>query len=444
MTETNYTLQGHTDSGFGSGSDSLTGSILPAYVLKKLLKPPEYYGDPSPFAVKGEVDEATGKTVRFTRYRPLARPRANATETSMATPLSMTADSITATIEFWEAFTRFSSRANFYLAHSVFQNALSLHNELFHRVGRLNIFDVLMAGTNTFFGLSANGIASLTTTSYDVGEQLSNVISKFRRNGTKPVDGMYYPAFCNPDVINLIDKHDTQYQDAETFQGRGMYDLEVKVWRGATTYPTNLLPVRQLDSSSITEATATTGGTLPQNTTYYYKVAAINPLTGQVEKITAEGSHATGAGAPSTHTISLTMPAASAIELEPNTNYVYDVYWGTTTGDANLYLQTNLLSNAAGAVVAVGAAATVGSGTTAPVTPASGVKVTPIIVLGDEAYGNIYSSLYPYGNFKPAVVGSAPTAGNEVGKIRSVGWSLDMKPVILNQQRMAVIWIGYS
>lgn len=447
--ESSWDVQGRQHSGFGqveSASQWATGSILEAYLLKKLLKPPEFYGDPAPFAVRGVIEGQSGEGVRFTRYRPLVRPRAQASAGQMNTPLDLTADTIRATIDIWEAFTRFTSRADFYLGHGVMQNALARHQELFHRVGRANIFDVLQAGTNTFFGLGNTAIGNLDNVSYDVGEQVSNAVTKMRRVGTKPCDGRYYPAFCNPDIINLIDKKDTGYIDAESFQGRGLYDLEVKAWKGASIYPTNLLPIRELDASAITEdVTTTTGGLLPDGQVYYYKVVGVNPFTGGIEKVTAEGTLTTGSSA-NTNVDKITMPAASATEIEENTNLVYDVYWGTSSGDANLFLQTNLLGNAAAAVVSVGliGAALVTSGTTAPAEPATGVKVTPIILLGEEAYGNVWSSLYPYGIFKPAVVGGTPTVGNEVGKIRSVGWSLDQKPVILNQQRMAVIWIGYS
>ncbi len=445
MAETAWDVQDRQHAGFGqieTANQWALGSILEAYMLKSLLKPPEFYGDPSPFAVKGEIDEHSGESVKFVRYRPLARPRAQASAGQMNTPLDLTADTIRATIDIWEAFTRFTSRSDFYLAHSVMQNAIARHTELFHRVGRANIFDVLTAGTNTFFGLNKTSIGNLTALSYDVGEQISNAVTKMRRVGTKPCDGRYYAAFCNPDIINLIDKKDTGYQDAESFQGRGLYDLEVKSWKGASIYPTNLLPIRELDASSITEGDNVAGGTLVDDT-YYWKVVGVNPFTGGIEKVVAEGNHAISNGG-SAQVVELTMPAASATEIEENTNLVYDIYFGIASGDANMFLQTHVLGNAAGAVVNVGSSAIQTSGLTAPAEPATGVKVTPIILLGEEAYGNVYSKLYPYGIFKPAIVGGTPTVGNEVGKIRSVGWSLDQKPVILNQQRMAVIWIGYS
>ncbi len=432
MAETTWDAQDRADAGF-------TQSVLPAYVVKRLLKPPEYYGDPSPFAVEGEIDKATGETVRFVRYRPLKRPRTEAATTQMGDPLDLTADAVTATLEIWEAYTRFTTRANFYLGHSVLENALNRHNELFHRVGRLNIFDVLLAGTNIFYGGSATTIPTLATSSNDVGAKISKVVTKFRRVGSMPCDSMYYPAFCNPDVIQILNE-DSTYIGAENFQGRGLYNMQTPHWKGASWYPTNLLPIRQLQAALAAAGTATTGGTITDADEVFYKVAAINPLTGQIEYVTAEASKTVGSSAD-TNTVTIVMPAATAIELETNTNYVYDVYVGLTTGDSNLYLYSS--DNAAAATVTI----TTGAGTTgdtAPAAPASGVKVTPIICLAEEAYGLTHSKLNPYGKFKPAIVPGTPTAGNEVGKIRSVGWSLDMKAVILNQNRMAVIWIGYA
>jgi hypothetical protein len=430
--ETNWDAQDRADSGF-------TQSVLPAYVIKKLLKPPEYYGDPAPFAVEGEIDKATGETVRWVRYRPLPRPRTEAATTQMGAPLDLTADAVTATLEIWEAFTRFTTRANFYLGHSVLENALNRHNELYHRVGRLNIFDVLIAGTNTFYGGSATSIPTLATSSNDVAIKIAKVITKFRRVGSMPCDGMYYPVFCNPDIIEILNA-DTTYVAAESFQGKGLYNFQTPHWKGAAWYPTNLLPIRQLQAALAAAGTGTTGGTIADADEGFYKVAAINPLTGQIEYVTAETSKTVGTSA-NTNTITIVMPAATAIELEANTNYVYDVYVGETTGDANLYLFSS--DNAAASTVTITAIDGT-SGATAPAAPASGVKVTPLIVLAEEAYGLTHSKLNPYGKFKPAIVPGTPTAGNEVGKIRSVGWSLDMKAVILNQARMAVLWIGYA
>ena len=428
--ETQWDAQDRADSGF-------TQSVLPAYVVKRLLKPPEYYGDPSPFAVEGEIDKATGETIRWVRYRPLKRPRTQAATTQMSAPLDLIADAVTATLEIWEAFTRFTTRANFYLGHSVLENALNRHNELYHRVGRLNIFDVLIAGTNTFYGGGATSINSLTTSGNDVAIKIAKVITKFRRVGSMPCDGMYYPAFCNPDIIEILNS-DTTYVTAESFQGKGLYNFQVPHWKGASWYPTNLLPIRQLQSPLAAAGTDTTGGLLTDATEYFYKIAAVNPLTGQVEFVTAEASKTTGASAD-TNIITIVMPASAAIELEPNTNYVYDVYFGSITGDSNLKLFSS--DNVAGVTVTLTAVSD--STNTAYANPASGVKVTPIIVLAEEAYGLSHSKLNPYGKFKPAIVSGTPTAGNEVGKIRSVGWSLDMKAIILNQARMAVIWVGY-
>lgn len=442
--ETNWDSQSRAHAGFGTASTAGTGSILPEYVLKRLLKPPDFFGDPGPFAVAGEINEHTGETVRFVRYRPLAVPRSQASASQVATPIDLTADSTEATIQIWEAFTRFTSRANFYLGHSVFENALNRHAELFHRTGRSKIFEVLVEGTNTFFGGGQTSIPNLTATDNDIGDRASLAVTAIREGGAGPCDGRYYAGFCHPRIIEILNQ-DSTYVDAESFQGRGLYNLEVPAWKGVTWYPTNLLPIRTRDASVITEATATSGGTLDDSTEHFYKIVGINPLTGMIQSVTPEGSHTTGAAAAADdNTISLTMPAAVATAQDANINLVYDVYFGVLTGDANLFLQTSQLSNAAAAVVVIGTTAITAAGTTAPAAPAANVSTSPIILLGEEAYGNVYSKLYPYGNFKAAVVGGTPTVGNEVGKIRSVGWSLDMRPLILNQLRMGVIWPGFS
>lgn len=438
MAETNWDALASDNSNIVAGSDTTSKDALPAYVVKALLKPQEFYGDPSVFGVSGKVDKQTGKSVRWTRYLPLPRPRSQTSETQMDTPTPLQAVSVTATMEFWEAVTRFSSRARFYVGHDLLDISLKLHNELYHRLGRTNIFDVLMAGTNLYYGGGKASISALTISDNDIANRTKKIRTTFERIGAMPVDKSFYPAFCNPDVMDIL-LNDTTFINAESFQGRGLYEGQVRNWLGVSWYKTNLLPVRQLLSAIATPTSAASGGALSDDE-YFYKIVAVNPLTGFAEYVTAEAS-ITISGGGSAQTLVFVMPAASALEIESNINYHYDIYIGTATGDSNLYRQK--VGQTAGATVTITSALST-STATAPAAPASGVKVTPIIVLAEQAFGNTSSKLYPYGKFKPNVVDNTPTIGNDTGKVQSVSFSLDQKAIILNNSRLAVFWIGYN
>jgi N4-gp56 family major capsid protein len=430
MAETTWDIQNFSDSGLAS-------SKITEYIEKKLMKP-EFFGDPGKFCVAGTLQKGSGDVIQWDRFRLLARPVSTADSATLSTPLDMTIDEVSATLDTYEAFTRFEKRGNFYLRHSLFQNALNLHRELFHRHGRLNIFDVLLASTNTYYGGGQASRDALTINDNDVGTRVRKAVSGFRNLGARGPDNRgRYPAFCNPDVIDIL-LDDSAFNQAESFQGRGMYNAEVKDWRGCTWYPTNLLPkITKLANVTIA-AGATTGGAL-SNDTYYIITVKKNPLTGHAEGITTSQS-ITLSGGTATQIITVTTPASTTIDQDSNTAHVFDIYIGTTDAVASIYRE--ITNQAAATAVSVDSLPT--SGTTAPVAPASGVTVTPIVVMADEGCGNSSSKLYEYGRFQPTYVDGTPTISNDTGRIMSVGWNLDQKAVILNQKRNALIEIGYT
>jgi len=431
MAETTWDIQNFSDSG-------LSSSKISEYIEKKLMKPPEFFGDPSKFCISGVLDQGSGDKIRWDRFRLLSRPRSTADSATLSTPLDLTIDQVEATLDTYEAFTRFEKRGNFYLRHSLFQNALNLHRELFHRHGRLNIFDVLLTATNIFYGGGAASRSALSTSDNDVGTRVRKAVAGFRNVGAAGPDVRgRYPAFCNPDVIDIL-LDDTAFNQAESFQGRGMYDAEVKDWRGCTWYPTNLLPVIQLQADMTIAAGGATG--VLSNDTYYIVTTKVNPLTGHAEGITAIQS-ITLSGGTSTQSIDVTTPAATYIDQDASTPHVFDIYIGTSGAAASTY---RLYTSVAAATTKNIAAAVPSSGTAAPVAPASGVKVTPIILMGEEGCGCSTSKLYQYGKFQPTYVDGTPTISNDTGRIMSVGWNLDMKAVKLNEKRLALIEIGYS
>ena len=68
-----------------------------------------------------------------------------------------------------------------------------------------------------------------------------------------------------------------------------MYDATVKDWRGATWYPTNLLPTITLHAAVGATDGGVAGGLL-EDDTYYVIVTKVNPLTGK-RKCTTIPSH---------------------------------------------------------------------------------------------------------------------------------------------------------
>lgn len=107
--------------------------------------------------------------------------------------------------------------------------------------------------------------------------------------------------------------------------------LIVPTYRNIPIVKTSFLQARGYSMGAVTTGTATTGGSLPASTTYYYKVSAVVARQGEIG-MSAEVSQATGTG--STNTITLSFSTPSGLDgLQPT---LYKVYRGSATGNETL------------------------------------------------------------------------------------------------------------
>jgi hypothetical protein len=148
----------------------------------------------------------------------------------------------------------------------------------------------------------------------------------------------------------------------------------VKDWLGLRFVRSNFIPKFTLLSTAGWTIASSTGGSLTNSTTYYWKITRKNLARGFEEDISAETTTATAGGGTA---ISFTAPATAG--------YVYNVYFGVATGNSNLYLVKENLA-ASGVYLATSTSA---SGTNAPATPASGVTVHPIYIFAADSIDGV-------------------------------------------------------
>lgn len=189
----------------------------------------------------------------------------------------------------------------------------------------------------------------------------------------------------NSKIAQLLTAQQRFVESVEVASG-----LVVMSYRNIPIIKSSFLGARSVSMSTVTTATATTGGVLPASTTYRYKVSAVIARQGEIG-VAAEVSQATGAGtATNTITLSFTPPSG----LDGAAPILYKVYRTAGGGATN----TETLLGVVDAVVGVAA-----DGITPVLTTSiidDGVKFTPangatVPSVNPSAYAGTNASLLP-------------------------------------------------
>jgi hypothetical protein len=177
----------------------------------------------------------------------------------------------------------------------------------------------------------------------------------------------------------------------------------VGAWLGFTIVRSNFLP-KFVRLTAVGTQTAGTGGSLTG--TVKWKVTAKNLLRGFEEYIGVEGSTTM-----STNTrITFAAPSTAG--------YVYNIYAGSATGDANLFLaKENLRASGSYNLDVLPT-----SGQNPPSTPAAGVTVHPIYIFGAKSVDYLKLNAL---NVNGMITPGGPTDSDPLGQRRKVGskWS---------------------
>lgn len=342
--------------------------------------------------------KGSGLTGYFVRYKRMFVPLATLTEGSDPSVNDWTTEQVTVAMEQWGDIIKITDVAQLTTSHPALQLAMDLLSDNAQRVIDREIQIVWLAGTNIIYGdASVTSRATITSTmkiddnlvtkAYvtlaDAGAQPRGMKSSGQAsNYTKGGDGntmgdMHYVGVTTPQVTADIRRTGTAlgtWAAVQTYakSGIGLYNMEVGTWLGIRWVESNFVPKFRLlgntttavlttasfgtDTPTITSAT--TGGTLTDGTTYYYKVTRKDKLRGFEEFISIEHTTAATSSA-NTNKFTFDFAALTA-------GYVYNIYFGSTTGDSNLK-QHATVNSAVGDTVVVGAVPS--STTTAPANP---------------------------------------------------------------------------
>lgn len=225
-----------------------------------------------------------------------------------------------------------------------------------------------------------------------------------------------------------------QYNNASA-----VYNAEVGMYLGLRWVETNFIPKFTLlgnKTAAVTTGNAfgtgtpvvaavNGGGSLLSATTYYFKVTRKSLTRGFEEAISMEHTM-TSAATGDNESFTFTMPSTAG--------YVYNVYFGSSTGDSNLKLASEN--------VAASGVATVTAVPSSTVTAPANIRISggdstdpnaihPVYVLSSQALA--WTGLQ---QLKAYVVGAGATKDDPIDQVRTLGYKFMAKACILDQTRL--------
>jgi N4-gp56 family major capsid protein len=408
--------------------------------------------------------KGTGLTAYFVRYKRMNVPVTTIAEGVDPSDSTFALEQVTVTLDQWGDVLTLTDVSQLTTKHPLVQQAMELLSENAQRVIDREVQLVWLAGTNVQYGDgSVSSRASVTTAMTISNSILHKAYVSLVDAGAPPregpaggvlvsqaqgqyLNGRSYVAVCGPQVIRDLMVTSTSFGSwvsvASYQNAKALYNAEVGTWLGFRFVETNFIPKFSMFGNTTAAVTlpanfgtgtptvATVNaspGTLATGT-YYFKVTRKDLLRGFEEAISIEHSAAiTSAG--SNGIISFTMPSTAG--------FVYNVYFGSSTGDANLKLAgANIAASATLAVTAVPS-----STVTAPanVNPTGTPVIHPVYIHGAMACAWVGLQ-----DLKMMVTGDQPTTDNPLMLKKRLGYKYLAKTVILDQTRLLRLEIASS
>ena len=348
--------------------------------------------------------------LKINRNRRIAIPMAAvSTEGTAPTPTTLEIDQATGTADQWVMSCQFTDVAEIYAFHDMLSQAVEAVKDAMVRLDEYICSTPFLAATNVSYpdGVSArSGLAAANVINTDL---LTAMVSGLRRGPNvygpaKPWERGQFLGLIHEAVTADLRKDstfalaETRAQKSEQYEKGIIADWSGIMWKRTNWMPeyTNMatgMASLALDvdattdvyGDAVSDSTATAsldglkfkwvegpGGTFAASTTYDWRVVARHKLRGFAENISSTLTTAIPAGdAGNDKTCVMYTPTS--------TDYWYDLYQGASGGV--LYRVAQNVEGATATTFTTPAT----TGTVAPVPPAVGVTVVPIIVCGRKA-----------------------------------------------------------
>jgi len=416
-----------------------------------------------------QMREGAGLTAYMVRYKRMNVPLSTLTEGTTPSESTFSLEEVTVTLDQWGDYLTLTDVAQLTVKHPLMTQCVELLADNAARVMDREITIVMLAGTNIQYGDGSVASRSTITSSMTISDSIVQKLRVTMVNAGAPPrggpsgdarqvattgnfqNGLNYVAICGPEVIGDVMKPSTSFGTwvaAATYaNARQLYSAEAGTWLGIRFVETNFIPKFTLLGGTTTAVTSGNafgtntpvvtavdgGGSLTSGATYYYKVTRKDLLRGFEENISIE--HTTAAAATGNNeSFTFNFSGLSA-------GYVYNLYFGSSTGDANLKLSA---SN-----IAVGTTTTVTAVSSSTTTPPASLRnsldgydpstIHPVFIVGEAAlaWAGFYKS-------KILMSPTGATKDDPLAQRRTVGYKFFGKAVIKDQTRLLRLEVASS
>lgn len=403
----------------------------------------------------------TGLTAYFVRYKRMNVPLTTLSEGVPPPNNTISVEQLTVTLDQWGDVITITDVAELTTKHPLVKAATDRLSDNAQRVIDREVQLVMLAGTNVTYGDGAVVSRSAITTSMKVTDAgiiarriaLGNAgcppregpgnmdeLAKGRPAKGTLLGGAKYVAVTGLEVsgdIQVTAASQGLWVDIARYQNaNAVYNGEVGTYLNFRWVETNFMPRfsrlgdattgplasgASMGSNAPTVTASITGGSLSSGT-YYFKVTRIDKTRGFEEDISEERTMDIASGTSGSFSFDFSTAT---------TGYVYNVYFGTATGDANLKLAAQYVE--AGDTVVITdlpsstTTAPAGLNLTGPVT-----RIYPIYMLGDQALGWVGLQ-----DLRFYITGGEPVKGfDPLGQLRQLGYKFMGKALIKDQTRL--------
>jgi len=387
------------------------------FLAKDLLRLAQKHLRFENFADKLEFEKGSGKVWRAVRYERLALPTTPLAEGVTPDGSSMSISQVTGVAEQWGQYVTLTDVAELTLYHPVLRIAQERLAMAYAETRDREIQRVLQAVANVFYPGSITSRSGIGASDVISTNTIKKAVAFLRNKGAEPIDGEYYGGVVDPSVeMDIVG--DSAFLPAAQYSNiKALFAGEIGMWMGVRWVRSNFVQ-KYIGIAAVSATGATSGGNLADGT-YYVSLVGRNILTG-FEELISQDKSITISGSNGAGKITATMPS--------DTNYIYDVYVGTSSSSKRLVSS----GNTAGSNVAITALNP--NGDLAPVAPASGVTVHNVFIIGKGAYGiTDLSAVERY------ITPAQASDSDPLAQRRKTGWKAFFKTIILNQDFIAKI-----
>ncbi len=227
---------------------------------------------------KNQLPAHNSKTFQFTRYDRLDLPGSSLTDGVTPTNTDMAITTVSATCEEWGAYVNLSDVAQLTIKHPVLVKAINLMGLQAAETMDREIINVLLAGTNIFYGGNVANRAALSSTSTDVMNTalVRKMVSTIRQNGAYEYEAQDYMGVVDP-YVEMDLSADSTFQTAASYSNiKVLQNGEIGRWMGVRWMRSNLIPILAGIAAGTYTTPASPAGTFTaasyRVTTAYYDV----------------------------------------------------------------------------------------------------------------------------------------------------------------------------